>query len=247
MKTKKHSIKHRVRPIHHTKVALRVTPKFVHGMVVGGVLGFLLVGSLRYASTAYGASVGSSYCIVNPITLNNGTGQVKSFTVSDGVATAHFSVSGKHDCTAPVSLASWRAPNGSPNVEPISKQTLIDSKTQTFTPGNYTMTIKLPDCNYQVDLVRAARATAADGTPNYASGEVADFIQAVIKTCEPPVTPPPPATPPATPPAAPPATTTPTTLVNTGPGAFAIIGLLAIVVGYVYHIRHHHKRVSHHR
>jgi hypothetical protein len=249
MKTKKHNKRHILKPVHHTKAAIRVTPKFIHGMVLGAVFGVLVVGSLRYASTAYGASNNSSYCIVNPITLSNGTGQVKSYTVSGGVATAHFTVSGKNGCTAPVTLASWRAPYGSTNVEPISDQKLFDSKTQTFTAGNYTMDIKIPDCNYQVDLLRLSRATAPDGTPNYASGEVADFIQAVTKPCEPPTTPPPPTTtkkttpPPSTPA---PSTTTPTTLVNTGPGALVIIGFLAIFAGYIYHIRHSHKRVSHH-
>ncbi len=240
--------------MHHAKTVVRVTPKFVHGMVVGVVLGVLVVGSLRYATTTYaaGKTNESSYCIVSATSVDGGLGAIKSFTVKDNVATTHFKVTGPKGCSADVSLASWQAPYGSTDFLPLNDQKLLYKKTTSFTPGNYSMSIQTADCDYQIDVVRGSSATAADGSPNYAGGQLVDFLQQHVKACEPPVTPPATNTPKATPTktSAPISTAAPTTLVNTGPGAVVIIGLLAVASGYVFHMRHlhrkHRRRSSHH-
>lgn len=252
MKTKKtKKTKHisRITPVKHAKTVLRVTPKFVHGMVVGAVLGVLVVGSLRYATSAYAATSGPSACVVSPIVFSNGVGQLNSFIINGDTATTTLKVAGEAGCTATMTLASWQAPYGSSNFHPYAEQKLLYTKTETFTPGQYTMSVQLADCDYQVDLVRGTAATATDGTPNYAGGQLLDFIQAGNKVCEPPVVvPPAPTTPTPTTPAPTPITTaaTPTTLVNTGPGAIIIIGVLAAVSGYIFHMTHRHVKQRRH-
>ena len=46
-----------VRPMKHVRHILRITPKFVHGMMVGGFLGLLLVSMLRAQSNAQALSI----------------------------------------------------------------------------------------------------------------------------------------------------------------------------------------------
>lgn len=59
MKTKKQrGTKHKKNLTHHVRTVLRVTPKFVHGMVVGAFVGALVVASMR-AITASALSISS--------------------------------------------------------------------------------------------------------------------------------------------------------------------------------------------
>lgn len=248
MKTKKTNHSSKAKPVRHVKTVLRVTPKFIHGIVVGGLVGLMLVIGLRATSSA-AADANSATCLISPVVLANGLGELKSFTVNGDTATTSFTVNGLAGCSVTVTLASWQAPFGSTNFLPIASQKLLFSKTSSFTPGQYTMSIQInPDCFYQVDVVRGSSPTAADGTPNYTSPLI-DFIQAGSTVCQPPPVPVTPAsaatpTPTATTP------TTPTTLVNTGPGAVIVVGVLAAIGGTIFHMTHRHvkhkRRAAHH-
>lgn len=240
----------KISPVHHAKKIVRITPKFIHGMVIGMVVGVLVVGSLRYATSVYAAPGNNdSYCLVDPVSVDGGHGPFNSFTVSGNIATTTFDVKGLSGCIATLSMASWQAPYGSTDFTPFKDQKLLYTKTADFTSGRHTFSIQIDEtCYYQVDMVRGTTPTASDGTADYRTGQVQvlDFVQGGSKACEPPVTPPATTTPstPATPAAA--ATTpAPTKLVNTGPGAIVIIGLLAVIGGYIFHIRHKRRHARH--
>lgn len=236
---KKNSIQKKITPnvtSHHVKTAHRLS----HGLLVGALIGVTAVGALRYASRVYAAQ-GSAYCVVSSQAVSGGQGASRSFIVKGNTATTTFTVSGKDNCVAVVSLASWQAPYGSTDFTPYKQQKLLYKKTESFTPGTHTMSIQLgTDCYYQADLIRGSSPTAPDGTADYEVPQLIDYVQGGTKVCEPPKEPAAP-TAPATPttPAAP--QPTPSTLVNTGPGAIIIIGLMAIVTSYIFYIRRHIK------
>lgn len=113
-------------------------------------------------------------------------GKSGNITVNGTTATVKFRVNGAN-CTTPVSVASWIRVTA----DGINDQKLYAHKTQTFGPGLNTMTIQVPNCMFQVDLVEGAKYTAADGTANYqfqngkfVDGGLRDFIKGGSGTCE---------------------------------------------------------------
>jgi hypothetical protein len=156
----------------------------------------------------------ASVCTVNPSVGQN---------TANGVGTTGFVVIGPSDCQVTVSIASWRAPNGSTDFKPYADQTLFDSKTATFGPGNHTLSIDVDsECMWQLDLVRGGSTN--NGTADYTVDQMIAFATGGDTVCQPPKTPQPPVTPPATPPA-PQVPAQPTQLVNTGPGE--VVGLFS--------------------
>lgn len=126
-------------------------------------------------------------------TTNNGA---TSFTVANGVATAHIHLSGSENCQLTVSMASWQttalhdpANDKTYQSDFYKTQKLYDSATKTFTgAGNVTMSVKVPDCFYQVDLVRGASATGtypggAAGGPLYPKGAMIHSLHGGTKAC----------------------------------------------------------------
>jgi hypothetical protein len=89
----------------------------------------------------------------------------ESFNVNSNKITATFEVSGQN-CTTPVTLAIWKAPSA--NGQPINEQKLFGHTTNTFGPGVHTLTTTVPNCFWQADLLKGDKATAPDGTANYA-------------------------------------------------------------------------------
>src|SRR4051812_8472355 len=171
---------------------------------------------LAVAPAAYADSV----CTVNPsVGQNTANNSDSRWHVTNGVGTTGFVVVGPSDCQVTVSIASWRAPNGSSDFKPYAAQTLFDSKTATFGPGNHTMSINVdPECMWQLDLVRGGPTNS--GTADYTVDQMIAFATGGDKVCQP--TPPPqPPQPPVTPPVTPPAPQQPTQLPNTGPGEIA--------------------------
>jgi hypothetical protein len=252
MKTKKTKRKSSSLPVRHAKKIIRITPKFLHGVVVGALVGVVVVMALKVTNSAYATTTPT--CTVTPVRLPGGLGPNGSFSISGNTATTTFIVTGPAGCTADVTMATWRAPYGTNSFLPYDQQKLLYSKTTTVTAGHqYDMTIQTaPNCNYQIDTLRGSKATAADGTANYTSAEVVSYVQVKTQICEPTTSPTkPPATTPTTTPTTTPAATTPTTttpqsapttLANTGPGAVVIIFILAVIGGFVFHMTHRHVK-----
>lgn len=146
-----------------------------------------------------------------PITDLHDTG--KNFTFDGVKVTAHFKVTGGANCRQPVAFATWKAPSLSGH--PLNEQKLHQSKVQTFGPGTHSMTLEIPKCGFwQIDLLNNTRATAADGSANYAwTDGMFDTMHGEQKCeAEKPVTP-------TTPQVQ--AAATPQTLVKSGPEATA--------------------------
>jgi hypothetical protein len=75
-----------------------------------------------------------------------------SITVSGGVATVHFNVAS--GCSnVQLSLVSYTATGPTFNAGTVTQQVLYDSQTQSFSAGPGTLSIRVPNCYYQLDFV----------------------------------------------------------------------------------------------
>jgi hypothetical protein len=162
-------------------------------------------------------------CQAQPINPTNIYTTDKNFDYDTKTVTANFKVVGDAGCKTDVTFASWEAPSRSGY--PLDQQELYDYKTGSFGVGTHTLTVKLPQCYWQIDLLPGNKPTAEDGTADYGFGKVQllDTAHGGEKPCEDepvaPVTPEKPAEP------AKPAEVT--NLPNTGAGA-ALAGLFGI-------------------
>jgi hypothetical protein len=215
---------------------LRHVMSFYRNILISGAfLGSVLVPSIsaHANSPSYSDNPDPSCAVYAIGTMDSENTSGSMFTTSNGTISATVVVTGPSSCTETVSMASWQAPIGSTNFLPLNDQKLLYSTTQTLGVGAHVLTLKIADCDYQVDILDNASPTA-DGTPTYVpSSRLFGWIQAGNQVCEPapvtttptpttPITAPTPVTPVAVTPVA-----TPPVLVNTGAGN--TIGLFASV------------------
>lgn len=200
---------------------------FQRTALVVSVLGVTLSGMAFATANASAATA----CTVKAVGTKNTTGNTNSrFTLNgDGTVTAAFTVTG-HDCEQAVTLASWQAPDAIKG-RPYDQQKLYKHVTGTFGEGTYKLTVQLPDCYYQIDLVTGTSPTGVNGTPVYETERMLGSLHGGTQKCEetPPTTPETPTTPqtPVTP-----ASTReqPTTLPNTGTGSNILLAALGATV-----------------
>lgn len=262
-KTKKRAIvKRHSKPTKHIKKLLRLTPKFVHGMVAGAFVGVLLVSFLRAGSSAQALSISSSRdCTDNSVIYCGAlsTAELQQKYHNAGVATiySYFGITPKDiasigttavsglvykDGTVTVSgktVANDAITAGRENITPSTKVTV----------GGVTFYKRPPSVSF------VSNSIAAYVVMNSSK----QFSFAILASCGNPVTgtpvpvlkkPPPP--PVKIAPPKPPVltkTTTPTpattasaitSLPNTGPGDVLIVAVLAVIGGYVFHMTHRH-------
>jgi uncharacterized protein DUF11 len=106
-----------------------------------------------------------------------------SILVAGGKATATFSISAACPATT-VTLASYEAPAATFSLP----QTLFDDASATFASGGpYTLTVDLPDCFFQVDLVTGTAIPVLTSGNLYGNRKAA-FTQGGVKACPPPTT-----------------------------------------------------------
>jgi hypothetical protein len=212
--------------------------KFLIIALVFSVLGFSFISKPAFADSDNNSSTNCAVNIVGD--------HANQFSVVNGIATAQVTVTGAANCSETVTLASWAAPIGVNGFLPLDSQKLVTSTTQAFGVGQHTISVKIADCMYQVDMLQGSKATDPNGNPDYAvagSPQLIGWVQAGTKVCEPaPVTPvTPTTTPTVTPTATPVAPTDPqvqaaaTVLPNTGPGS--VIGIFAAttIIGTLVH------------
>lgn len=133
----------------------------------------LAAGSVVFANPAQAAE-----CKVDP--LNQGqltlwnVGDESSNTVwyDDGTIDTKVVVSGDENCEKSVSVGIWQWPTE--DGLPLSSQVLYKAVTKTFGPGEHTITVDVPNCYWQADVMEGTRATAADGTADYQIGDPSD-------------------------------------------------------------------------
>jgi len=196
------------------------TIKFVVGFAV-------IAGAIVMAAPQSAQATTCKIEPVVPITDIRDTG--KNFTFNaDGTITAKFKVTGDADCKKEAVLAVWKAPNGT-NGEPLIEQKLFDYAPKTATKygvGEHTITAKMPNCFWQLDLLEGSDPRGVDGTANYGTflkptRHMLDTMHGGDKECDVPV---PPVQPPVRPEGGPEVKgvqTTPAELVKTGPASIA--------------------------
>lgn len=110
-------------------------------------------------------------CDVNPAVQGVSLTDLKnkSIVLNGNKVDVSVTVTGDADCKKTVSVASWKwyTKFGLP----LESQKLYKTNTATFGVGTHKLSVEVPACNWQVDLVEGGRPTAADGTANYQIGE----------------------------------------------------------------------------
>lgn len=168
------------------------------------------------------AEATSNACVVknsngNVNVLNETPAQAgQVFKISGGRVSSTVTVTGTN-CTADVTLVTWTAPNGTDG-KPYSAQKVFDYQTLSrVKPGTYTLTAKMPDCYYQVDLLNLNTPTDPYGGPDYRGSQLLGYLHGGNQSCDKPApSPTPKPTPTPTPkPTSTPVKPTPTPVVPT--------------------------------
>lgn len=136
---------------------------------------------------ASATTASAAECTVTAVGAKNTAGNVDSrFTLNgDGTVSATFEVKGDDACKQSVVLASWQAPDGDKG-RPYDQQKLYKYVSGTFPTGKHTLTVQLPDCYYQVDLVRGTAPTGPNDSPLYEKGRMLGSLHGGTKVCEQP-------------------------------------------------------------
>ena len=257
-------------PVKHVKRVLSLTPKFVHGMVVGAFVGLLVVGVLRQVSPASALNLTVSRdCTPNAVIKCGAitTDELKSRYSQAGVAAIYryygitaddiknigstaLAGTAYKDGSIRLTASGTLVATGSTSAgrQPISGSTRLSSGGVTF---------------YDTPSTKAFRSNAL---AVYVVMNDGQFKFAIVPNCGNPMRatpvpkpkPKPEPTPPAsiveTPPP-PPASLAPIPVVApipaealpvTGPSEMLVVGLLAVIGGYIFHITHRHVRHRRH-
>lgn len=109
----------------------------------------------------------ASKCTIYKQQPKNGTPVPNShFTTQEGRMYIDIVVEGK-DCVRHATLAAWKAPNGVDG-RPYKEQVLASHMTKTLKTGNRnkvtrTLSVQIPDCYYQIDIMRGKKVMGANG------------------------------------------------------------------------------------
>lgn len=137
------------------------------------------------------AEATSNVCVVknsngNVNVLNETPAQAgQVFKISGGRVSSTVTVTGTY-CTADVTLVTWKAPNGTDG-KPYSAQKVYDYQTlKQVGPGTYTLSAKMPDCYYQVDLLNLPTPTDPNGGPDYRGSQLLGYLHGGSQSCDQP-------------------------------------------------------------
>lgn len=123
-------------------------------------------------------------------------GVTKKFVKKDGKAYIRVVVTGA-GCSQNVSLVAWKT--SSISGQPYRDQVMLESKSATVVTGDSkTMNVTIPDCYFQIDLVRGGPNGSSQGGGSYGDRMI-HSVHGGNKTCFPVEPPPPPPPPPPAP------------------------------------------------
>jgi len=202
------------------------------------VIASLSVGLLAaLPATAHADTTTANTCSVTTVGTKDTAGNANSrFALnSDNTVSATVVVKGDASCQQAVTLTSWEAPDALKG-QPYSEQQLFAHTTDTLGVGTYTISVALPDCFYQVDLVKGTNPTGPNNSAVYTVGSLLGSLHGGAQQCTTP-TPTTPSTP-----AGPQTPVAPAALPNTGVGSmpFVAAGAMAVVgtaFGYLRQLR----------
>lgn len=261
-------------PVKHVKHVLSITPKFVHGMVVGAFVGLLVVSFLRHVSPVNALSLNVSRdCTANAVIKCGAltTDELKARYSQAGVAAIYgfYGISAddiKNIGSTAVAGTAYK--DGTIKLNSTGKIVATGAKSTGRQPISGSVKVNYGGVTfYETTNQKAFRANALAVYVVMTNGEF-DFaivpncgnpMKAVavvqpksIPTPQPPptanITPTPPEeTPPPTALAPIPVSTAPQVLPSTGPREVLIVAILAVIGGYLFHATHRHIRARRHR
>jgi hypothetical protein len=258
-------------PIRHVRHVLRVTPKFVHGMVVGGFVGLLIVSLLRQVAPVNALSFSVSRdCTANAV-IHCGaltTDELKSRYSQSGVAAIYsfYGISASDiSSIGSTAVAGTAYKDGSIKINSTGKIVATGSTSAGRRPISGSTRMSSGGVTFYDS--RSQTAFRSNAIAIYVVMSNDEFKFAIVPNCgnpmratpvpKPKPEPEPEPTPPANlaPPLSPPPTDhTPIPEVEapkrvaalpvTGPREVAIIGVLAVVGGYIFHVTHRRVRTK---
>lgn len=149
-----------------------------YGIVLALVVGLAGWGAtLASAQVSTTCAANSGVTVTNPLTIANGSATV-GVTVAQG-------------CTGvQLSLVSYQAPSGTYSEQTADQQVLYRSTTQTLSAGSYTLSVDVPSCYYQLDLVYGSpiQQLGPAGTDNFygKQGRLISTMTGGSSVCTPP-------------------------------------------------------------
>jgi hypothetical protein len=253
---------------HHAKRILGITPKFVHGAILGAIVGVVIVSGLRGEQAAALSITAPRDCDTNAV-INCGalnTAELKQRYNNQGVSAIYnyFGIAAQDissiDTTAAAGLVykdggvTVGGKTVATNAVTAGRENISGSTK--VTSGGVTFYKRPPKVSFRPDSI-AAYVVMKDGQFKFAI--LAPCGNPVTATAVPKPTPTPKPTPqpettpvapvvsvastqtpPSTPVAQVAAASTIAELPNTGPGAVLIVALAAVVGGYIFHAGHRH-------
>ncbi len=239
-------------------ISNRINRSALLGLALAGTL--LPLGAMATSSPSPSPSPSPAVCSVTSTGTTNtaGSSAKDRFSIAGSTITGKFIVSGNANCKLNVTITAWTAPNGTDG-KPYNLQKVYSHNTGTYGVGTHTISTKLPNCFYQVDLIRGSNPTAADGSPVYAAGVLMGSLHAGTQVCTTPTpspspshspspTPTPSRTPNPTPTPTPTATPEPkvlgtaTKLPDTGGSLMGLVGLTGMIGTSAAYIRSRRNR-----
>lgn len=210
--------------------------KASHRTLTAPIIGFVVIGMFSLGGAHYYdssfATTGET-CTATALGGKNTIGDPNSrWALSeDGtVAIAHVVVEGGESCEQQVTIAVWQAPDGDKG-QPYELQKFHGFATYTLAVGTNEVRIQLPDCFYQVDLLRGTDPRGIDGGPVYPVEVMMASLHGGTKACvveestgEG-----------TTPPVVNIISQSPTPLPSVGPGGVLIVSAFAALSGYIAH------------
>jgi hypothetical protein len=267
-KTKKPTGIHRVH--HHAKQILGITPKFVHGAILGAIVGVVIVSGLRGEQAAALSITAPRDCDSNAV-INCGalnTTELKQRYGNKGVSAIYdyFGIGSKAIDTIDTSAAAglvYKDGDVTVGGKTVATGAITAGRenitgSTKITSGGVTFYKRPPKVSFRPDSI-AAYVVMQDGQFKFAilapCGNPVMATAVAKPTPTPKPTPQPETTPVAqvvsvvstqTPPSTPVAQVASASVIaelpNTGPGAVLIVGLAAVVGGYIFHAGHRHIR-----
>jgi LPXTG-motif cell wall-anchored protein len=137
------------------------------------------------AFTSKNADAASSNCKVEVIGDKNTANDKNSkFTKNGRQVTAKVKVTG-NNCKEDVALAAFKAPEGN---RPLSAQRLHNVTKRTFNSGTHEISVEVPNCYFQADLVTGHDVATKNGTPLDFHGRLMGWLVGGQNKCEMPTT-----------------------------------------------------------
>jgi LPXTG-motif cell wall-anchored protein len=145
------------------------------GVITAGVSAPVVLGG--------SASAANGSCTLEAVRPNVGEqiAQNRKFTQKGNRVYIKVEVKGKN-CAKVVTLEAWKAPNATDG-RPFKEQVLFRHITRTLDAGSHLLSVQLPNCYYQVDLIHGSKTMGANGEIKFDSARMIGSVHGGNKVC----------------------------------------------------------------